>query len=257
MKKTFLFAAFAALCMTSCMNEEFPTLTPTTSGYGYISVNVSNDVEMQTRATQTVESSELSKWTLIAYDGEIPYNLNEVGGKVPSGTYEVTASSHPSEEGIYVENEWGAPYYSGTAENAVSVEAGKTQTISINCGKAKNARLKVSFALNDNFTDCVLTADRGLEFNSNNYLTALAYYSAEEKVSYTFTYTFKGTALASPIIGTITMNGSATENVISISSNSNGTITINSITYNDEFDEGTKQEVIFDAATGEKVSENS
>ena len=256
MKKTFLFAAFAALCMTSCMNEEFPTLTPTTTGYGYISVNVSNDPVIETRAIQTVEGEELSKWTLIAYDdkNKITYDLNKVGGKVPSGSYEVTASSHPREEDIYVENEWGAPYYSGTAENAVSVEAGKTQTISIACGQAMNARLKVSFALNDNFTNCMLTADRGLEFNSNNYQTALAYYPAGEEVAYTFTYTFKGTALASPIKGTITMNGAATENVISISSNSNGTITINSITYNDEFAEGTKQEVIFDAATGEKVS---
>ena len=249
MKKSFLFAALAAFSMVSCINEEFPTLTPT-KGYGYINVNVSNDVQMQTRATV----SELKDWivTAVATDSETPnFTITSASTKVKAGTYSVSAKSHADKDAALAANDgWGAAYYEGTASNVV-VAAGQTATATVNCGTAKNARLKVEFSLVENFTEYSLTANRNLVFNNDNYTKALAYYAATEEVNYTLTYKYnKGDSKT--ITGIITMNGAATENTISISSNDNGTISV-TISYDETFGEGTKQEITFDAATGDKV----
>ncbi len=250
MKKTFLFAALAALSMVSCMNEEFPTLTPT-KGYGYINVNVSNDVEMKTRGAKEVEN--LSSWTVKATNGSENISLTTASTKVKAGTYTITAKSHTDEAAALADNsDWGAAYYEGSTSGVV-VEAGKTVPATVNCGTAKNARLKVQFSLISNFTEYSLTAaNRNRVFDESNSSTALAYYGATEKVAYTLTYKYNGEEISQPISGTITMKGAATENIITISSNDNGTISV-SVTYDDTFEQGTKQELTFDAATGKIV----
>ena len=48
------------------------------------------------------------------------------------------------------------------------------------------------------------------------------------------------------------MKGAATENIISISSNDNGTISV-TVNYDDTFGTGNSENVEFDAATGEEV----
>ena len=54
MKKVIFALVAASMTMTSCMNEEFPNAT----SYGQLNVNVSNDLQMNTRASV----SDLSTW---------------------------------------------------------------------------------------------------------------------------------------------------------------------------------------------------
>lgn len=122
-------------------------------------------------------------------------------------------------------------------------------TATVDCGKAKNARLKVQFSLISNFTEYSLTAaNRNRVFDASNSSTALAYYGATEKVDYTLTYKYNGVEKTKS--GSITMKGAATENIISISSNDNGTISV-TVNYDDTFSEGNKEDLEFDAATGD------
>ena len=248
MKKTFLFAAFAALCMTSCMNEEFPNAPQVSEkGYGYINLNVSNDPIMQTRAPKEV--TDLNGWIVKATDGSEEITLTTASTKVKAGTYTVYARNYETESAWMEENDnWGDAYYEGDVE--VNVVAGQTTSANIDCGTAKNARLKVQFSLISNFTEYSLKAKRNLVFNSENAATALAYYAAEEEVDYTFYYTYIDTP--KEITGKITMGDAATENIISIASNDNGTISV-TVKYDDTFGEGNSQTLVFDAATGDEV----
>jgi hypothetical protein len=247
--KKILFAAMAlGMCMTSCMNDEFPNAVQ----YGYINLNVSNDPTLQTRAVQNVE--DLSKWVIEAVNGSAKYTLTTGTTKVKQGTYVVSAKSHETEEKALLDNSgWGAAYYEGSV-SGIEVNPGITAPAEVKCNTAKNARLKVQFSLVGNFTDYSLTAtERNLTFDSSNYTTALAYYGAEDVVEYSLTYKYNGKEVEKPITGTITMKGAATENIISIASNDNGNLTV-SVSYDNAFGEGNKHDFTFDAATGENVS---
>lgn len=243
--KKILFATMAlGMCMTSCMNDEFPNAVQ----YGYINLNVSNDPTLQTRAVEYVE--DLSKWVIEAKNASETYTLTTGTTKVKKGTYVVSAKSHVSEDAaLLVNNGWGAAYYEGSV-SGIEVKAGGTANANVECNTAKNARLKVQFSLVGNFTDYSLTATRNLVFDSSNYNTALAYYKAEDVIGYSLTYKYNGQEVENPITGTITMKGAATENIISIASNDNGNLTV-SVSYNSDFGEGNKNDFTFDAATGE------
>ena len=254
MKKTFLFAALAALSMVSCTNDELPEAEV---GYGYINLNVTNDVEVTTRAGESTSKSvaDLSQWTVIATDTDpqtTDITITTASTKVKAGTYTVSAQSHASEADALQDNDgWGAAFYQGTAA-PVEVTAGSKKDVTVECGTAKNARLKVTFSLTEGvFTNYSLTAERELVFNASNSSTALAYYGATEEVDYTLSYTYNGTPKTKT--GKITMKGAATENIISISSNDNGTISV-TVNYDDTFETGNSENLEFDAATGESTS---
>ena len=243
MKKTFLFAALAALSMVSCMNEEFPMLTPT-KGYGYINVNVSNEPLEENVAQTRATVADYKTWVVTAGDIDLTKD-----NKVPAGTYTVTAKSHTNmDAALALEDKWGVAYYEGSAENVV-VAAGGTATAEINCGKAKNGRITTSFNLAEVFTDVSITVGRNLTFNKDNE-TNKAYFAPGE-VSYTLKYKYKGSEEKS-ISRAVTV-AAGTEHIISVSSNSNGTITVN-ITYDDTFADGDDQNINFDAATGNEVT---
>ena len=240
MKKTFFAVALAMVSLSSCTNEVLNDV----DAMGTIVLSVSND-EQVTRAAQTVE--DLNAWIVKAND----ISLTTASTKVKAGTYTITAKSHTDEAAALADNGgWGAAYYEGATSDVV-VEAGKTVPATVNCGTAKNARLKVQFSLISNFTEYSLTAaNRNLVFDASNSSTALAYYGATEVVNYTLSYKYNDTP--KQITGQITMNGAATENIISIASNDNGTISV-TVNYDDTFTEGSKSEIVFDAATGEEV----
>lgn len=244
MKKVIFALVAAGMTMTSCMNEEFPNAT----SYGQLNVNVSNDLQMNTRASV----SDLSTWTVKANDGTSEISLTTASTKVKAGTYTVSAQSHASEAAALQDNDgWGAAFYQGTAA-PVEVTAGSEKDVTVECGTAKNARLKVQFSLVSNFTEYSLTANRNRVFNESNYKSALAYYAATEVVDYTLSYKYNGTP--KQITGNkITMNGAATENIISIASNDNGTISV-TINYDDTFGTGNSENLVFDAATGEELA---
>lgn len=247
MKKIYL--AALTLAMTACVSND--DLNPV-DNYGYIDVNVSNDPVMVTRADQTVSGTDLSSWTITA-NGETDYNLGETT-KVKAGTYSITASSHTSLEAAL--DGWGNAYYTGTVNN-IQVNAGETAEPVIQCGKAQNARIQVTFNFTtEKITDYSLTLDpsaqendgkRNLTYNNSN-SGRLAYFAAEAVIPYTLKYKYSGGS-EQTINKSITLGEAATESIISVSSNDNGTITL-SVTFNDEFDKGTNHEFTFDAATG-------
>ena len=249
MKKIYL--AALTLAMTACVSND--DLNPV-DNYGYIDVNVSNDPVMQTRGTLGV--SDLNNWVVLASDNSDEtedIRLTAASTKVKAGKYTVSAKSHASAAEALTDNDgWGAAYYEGTSDE-VTVEAGQPAVAVVNCGTAKNARLKVQFSLISNFTEYSLTAlteDRTLVFNSENAASALAYYAATEEVEYTLSYKYNNTP--KEITGTITMKGAATENIISIASNDNGTISV-TVNYDDTFGTGNSENLEFDAATGDEV----
>ena len=243
MKKTFYAMALALVGLSSCTNEVLNDV----DAMGTIVLSVSND-ETVTRTAKAV--ADLNGWIVKANNASEDITLTTASTKVKAGKYTVSAKSHTDEDAALADNSgWGAAYYEGSTSDVV-VEAGKTVPATVNCGTAKNARLKVQFSLISNFTEYSLTADRDLEFNASNYNSALAYYAATEVVGYTLSYNYNGTP--KEITGKITMNGAATENIISISSNDNGTISV-TVNYDDTFSKGSESEIVFDAATGEEV----
>lgn len=246
MKKTLFSIMALAMAMVSCTNNELPEAEP---GYGYINVNVSNDPVVETRASQTVGAND--NWNISATQDGKQYSGITLGiNAVPKGTYVITAASHASEDAaLSANNGWGAAYYEGTS-GEVTVTAGQPAYAVVNCGTAKNARLKVQFRLISNFTEYSLTAERGLVFNSDNAASALAYYAATEEVDYTLNYKYNGAP--KKITGKIIMKGAATENIISIASNDNGTISV-TVNYDDTFGTGNSENLEFDAATGDEV----
>ena len=237
MKKTFLFAALAALSVVSCTNNELPEVEP---GYGYINVNVSNEPLEENVAQTRATVADYKTWVVTA--GNI--DLTE-DNKVPAGTYTVTAKSHTNMDAAL--EGWGEAYYEGSAKNIV-VAAGQTATAEISCGKAKNGRITTSFNLAAVFTDVSITVDRNLTFRKENE-NQKAYFAPGD-VSYTLKYKYNGSEEKS-IAKAVTV-AAGTEHIISVSSNSNGTITVN-ITYDDTFADGDDQNINFDAATGNQA----
>lgn len=245
MKKTLFSIMALAMTMVSCTNEVLTDV----DGYGTIVLSVNND-ETVTRAAKTV--ADLNGWVVKANNGSEDISLTTASTKVKAGTYTVSAQSHKSEAEALQDNDgWGAAFYQGTAA-PVEVTAGSKKDVTVECGTAKNARLKVQFSLISNFTEYSLTAKGNRVFNESNYNSALAYYAATEVVDYTLSYKYNGTP--KQITGQITMNGAATENIISIASNDNGTISV-TINYDDTFGTGNSENLEFDAATGNKVTE--
>lgn len=246
MKKTFLFAALAALCMTSCMNEEFPTLNPSTTGYGYISVNASNDPVIETRA----DVKDLATWTIETSKAGEAKKTWTSQTKYEAGTYTVYARNYKTESAWMEANDsWGAAYYEGDVD--VNVVAGQTTSANIDCGKAQNGRITTSFSLAEVFEDVSITVgveDRKLVFNEDN-KSKLAYF-APGTVSYTLKYKYNKSEEKN-IQGTVTVV-KGTEHIISVSSDMNGIIKV-SVTYDDSFEDGADENIYFDALTGEKV----
>lgn len=239
MKKTIFSIMALAMAMVSCTNEVLTDV----DGYGTIVLSVNND-ETVTRSAKAV--ADLNGWTVKAND----ISLTTASTKVKAGTYTITAKSHTDEAAALADNDgWGAAYYEGSTSGVV-VEAGKTVPATVECGTAKNARLKVQFSLINNFTEYSLKAERDLVFNSDNATSALAYYAETEVVDYTLSYKYNGTP--KQITGQITMKGAATENIISIASNDNGTISV-TVNYDDTFGTGNSENLEFDAATGDEV----
>ena len=246
MKKTIFSIMALAMAMVSCTNEVLTDV----DGYGTIVLSVNND-ETVTRSAKAV--ADLNGWIVKANNGSENISLTTASTKVKAGTYAITAKSHTDEAAALADNSgWGAAYYEGSTSGVV-VEAGQPANAIVNCGTAKNARLKVQFSLISNFTEYSLTAlteDRTLVFNSENAASALAYYAATEEVEYTLSYKYNNTP--KEITGTITMKGAATENIISIASNDNGTISV-TVNYDDTFGTGNSENLEFDAATGDEV----
>lgn len=245
-----------ALVFTSCSNEVdmFETIgTPK----GTLNVNCTYDTELSTRAAQYADNS----WIIKA--GETV--LSSGDNTIAAGTYTVTASNYPDlSAALAANNKWGDAFYQGS-KSGVVVNKGMNTDITIDCGKAKNARMKVNFNLLDSFTDVKLVADpttaepaytgRNLEFNTAENAGKLAYFEASAKVKCKLSYTFNSASKEKDFV--FTLAEAATENVITVKTNDNGTIsiTLSNITYDNEFGAGNEQIITIDAVSGEEVQQ--
>ena len=251
MKKIILSAcALSAMFLTSCSNEVdmFETIgTPK----GTLHVDCIYDTEM-TRATAG------ENWIIKADDNT---RLQQGNNSIKAGTYTVTASNYDDlPTALKANDNWGDAFYSGS-QSGVVVTKGNSTPVSIDCGRAKNARLKAEFKnLISKFTNVALVADvtttnpthegRNLMFTQENASTKLAYFNASStipcKLSYYYNSAYKENTF------NFTLSRAATENVINVTTNNNGTITISltNITYDDTFEPGNSDEFTIDAATG-------
>lgn len=248
--------ALSAMVFTSCSNEVdmFETIgTPK----GTLNVDCIYDTEM-TRATAG------ENWIITADNTPLVPGANTIA----QGTYTVTASNYANEtEALKANNNWGDAFYTGEQKNVV-VTKGESTPVTINCGKAKNARLKAEFKnLISKFTNVELVADvtttepartgRDLTFTPDNASSKLAYFNASSTIPCKLSYNYNDTPKEKTI--NFKLSGAATENVITVNTNENGTITISlsNITYDDTFGEGTKNTITIDAATGDVVESSS
>lgn len=263
MKKTFLFAALAAFSMISCTNNELPEAEV---GYGYINLNVTNEVEVTTRGA--VGADELASWTAVVKKAtNEKYNSNantlsshsfEVGTDYSLSVYnyvdDVAAHASTVNEG------WGAARYFGETTNNFAVTQGKSTNVTVACGKAKNTRIGVTF--NSTFTEAVasgytliVSADnRSQAFDANTPTTKYAYYPTDKTVSYSLSYTFNGQdKTASGTINTGADGG--VQHTLNVTLNSNGSISL-SISYED-FTIANPKDVVIDGGTGDDVTPQS
>ena len=244
--KKILFAAMAlGMCMTSCMNEEFPNAVQ----YGYINLNVSNNPVMVTRA-------EVPNWQFSATkDGESYTGIISGGNKVPAGTYVITAKSHASIDDANTYGTYGEPYFEGQS-TPTAISAGESKDVVIDCGKAKNSKLTLVNNLNTQvFTDVKLNAtshNRELSLSTQN---PSAFYSTGTKVSYNISYKYKNSQPETVIKDngqdfTITIAEAAKDYQIKLSSTDNGTINV-TVTFENTFGEEESASITIDAATGQ------
>lgn len=257
MKKIY-FAALA-MALTACVSNE--DLNPV-DNYGYIDVNVSNDPVMVTRAEQTI--SDLSGWTITADGTDKDYTLNLNDNKVLAGTYSITAKNAADvDDANAADNGWGKAFYESDPQT-VTVSAGNTTRVNIDCGLAKNSKLTLVNRLNETvFTEVRLHAKKEASYLVMDG-TKSVFYSKGTTVDYyiTYTYNYKNadgtTQTISKVIKNnendfnITIENAATDYQIKLSSTDNGTITV-TLTYNNSF-EDKETELTFDAATGNQVN---
>lgn len=247
--KKILFAAMAlGMCMTSCMNDEFPNAVQ----YGYINLNVSNNPVMVTRAGEPTWQFSATK------DGDSYTNIVYGANKVPKGTYIITAKSHSSIDEANTFNTYGEPYFEGKSAETV-ISAGESKEVKIECGTAKNSKLTLVNNLNfDVFKEVKLNAisdDRKLSLSSEN---SSAFYSTKTEVSYNISYKYNGSQAETVIKNgdqdyTITIAEAAKDYQIKLTSTDNGNINV-TVTYDNDF--GTvEKDFTFDAATGQIATE--
>ena len=254
MKKNFLPIIALALSATACVSDADLDVA---DNKGYINVSVSADNSMETRDIQTV--SDFSKWTIKV--GDIVWESSTQG--IEAGTYKVTATNYATiEDALAANNTYGEAWYSGEKE-PVQITAGKQTSVPIECGKAKNARVRADIQSkmpsisevqikvhkkNDTDRQPVLSME-----NTTAYFEASTESSSVEiiyEISYKYGSNSDRTTLNAK---TLTLGMAAQENVIKITSNTNGSINI-SVSYDDTFDDGGKESITIDAATGNEVT---
>ncbi len=258
MKKDW-FMLFLALLSCACTKADFG-VEKDVLDYGYLTLNLSSDNDVNlTKAVQQVQSTDFSSWnvTVLQQSGTPVFcKASELSGKAfVAGTYTVSVNNYVDDAAACAANSnWGAARYEGST--GVTVEKGKSNPVTVACGTAKNARFKVVFA--ESFK-AICTGDYSLTTSGTRTLaftkdteSKLAYYAAGATVEYTLHYTYNG--VSKNPTGSFKMGVAATEKTVTISANSNGTISL-TISYDDAFTDGGSETVEIDAATGDVVSQ--
>lgn len=238
MKKVF-FILVLPLAFASCVSDA--DLAPA-GGYGRISVDLTNDPIVQTRAAV----ADLSKWTIYAQPelGDKVYFTNGTV-YVRAGEYSVTASNYPDENAWRAaNNNRGDAYYVGTTEN-VNVQLGDTATVQIACGAAKNSRVTVTFPQTDVIDRIRIVANPSAnEIVYTSDANEPAYFNPGE-FHYKFLYYHGSTEVESGTYTATLEAGKETNIAIVVKE---GTINVTVTT--DDFTPAEPQVIVIDAADG-------
>lgn len=273
--KKFFFSAMAAVAMlnlTSCMSEEEVNLTKGEKGEGYISLNLSADRALETRAVTTLPANDANSWYVEVKNSSDAVALaqTQVGNLASQAfaapnTYKVYVSNYPNLHDALAassDSEIGAAYFEGKDE-AVNVTVAGTATATCACGTAKNARLVVNAA---NFSGTInsltvagsdgASGTRTVTYKDaeTDNMAKTAYFKASDDLTYTINYTINGKTNSYSNTTPLSLDA-ATTNTLSIVSNQNGSISL-TITYDPEFGTGETETVTIDAATGNVVPQN-
>ena len=238
MKKIY-FAALA-LALTACVSNE--DLNPV-DNYGYIDLNVSNDPIVETKATLTGTAAIESDWTIMV--NETMYEGNTQA--FPPGQYTISAQTHANvEEAISSDYPWGEAFYSGSVENK-QINAGNN-TVTINCGAAKNARLNVVFTDNFKavFSNFSLKISNPREISYNESSDKPSYFIEKSEITFTITYDYGTSKGIKTGEQTIRLGDAGTEKVLTVTSNTDGNIQVTINT--EEFTQSPGTAITFDAA---------
>ncbi len=258
MKKTIISmcAVLTAAAFTACSNE-VDMFQPIGTGSATIDLNVSNNDEISvgTRAEGDKTVTDLASWTAVVTKEESSETIkaSEVGSKKFQANDEVTVkvSNYASLAAAMPESEAGDAYYEGSATKQLSKGANE---MTIECGKAKNCRVKATWTNTTDLTITGISTTQSGENTSRSYAFSesgkTAYYYADAEISYTVNYTFK--SVTKTVTKTISTPAAATEYGLNVVSNENGSITL-TVTYNDEFAAGGTTTTTIDAVTGEEA----
>lgn len=253
MKKNFLPIIALALSATACVSDADLDVA---DNKGYINVSVSADNSMETRAEQTV--TNFSKWTIKV--GETTWTSSSQA--FTPGTYDIQAYNYETcAKALEANSDYGDAWYL-SEKKSTTINAG-TQDVSIACGKAKNARVRADIqsgmpSISDVEIKVYKTGDASRQpvLSTTNTTAYFEASTAESSVSITYVISYKygnnsnRTELPTK---TLTLGKAAQENVIKITSNTNGSINI-SVSYDNTFDKGGEQSITIDAATGNEVN---
>lgn len=256
MKKIILsVCALSAMVLTSCSNEVdmFETIgTPKAT----IELNISNDKEMQVATRASDKVADNSTWYATLGSNQQCKVSVLIGKAYTPNTYQLTVSNYESLETALTSNNGAGDMY---FEGAKSINLVKgTNTITVDCGKAKNSKLTVNWSGTSGVQGLSMTSVEAGQTSRTKYTYSdassdkSAYFKAGEDITCTINYNYND----KPMSLNKTFNNplAAHEYKLNVSANNNGTITTITINYDDAFTTGSTESVTIDAATGAEVT---
>lgn len=270
MKKSILFAsaAIAALAFTSCSNE-VDMFQSVQSEDATIKLNVSNDVQMVTRASSAISANDYINWyvnvtpkavdstpaggtTTTGWIDASSTSDTGIGSKTfKAGGYSIAVRNFEDENASYEANSGkGAAYYEGSIDKVLKKGS---NSVTIDCSTAENCRVKVSLSgLSDLAaitSPSVTLSQTGRSATCPNLTHGeTGYFKAGVEITYTLNYYYNEVEKHSTA-ATISSPAAATEYSIVASVTDEGKISL-TIEYDSTFATGDKKDIIIDPFTG-------
>lgn len=252
MKKIFKYACAAVaatLSFTSCSNEV--DMFEKAGKTAKIDLNITNDNAMLTRATQTADNDV---WFASVDNATMAAASSIISQSYTTGSHTIKVANFASEANAY--DGAGSAYYEGSTTKELTKG---TNSVSIDCGKAKNSMVSVDWSGTADVEGLTMTNVVAAQITKSRSYTYTAkgdaFFYAGTDVVCTINYTYNGETKT--ISKTITAPAAATKYALSIGANSNGTITSLTITYDDTMGTGATTTTTIDAATGAEAQANS
>lgn len=242
--------SLSLLLLSSCQQEEG---TLPKGDKGYIQVRLSADDALRTRAMRDVEN--VSTWYAVVSDGTTTLYDQQIGNELAArefdpGTYSISVRNYNDAEAANEANGgWGDAYHTGEA-NGIEVAAGGTAYVHVTCGRALNAKFRLSYSGFSGTIDAfTITSPKSLTFAyADGTLSREAFFAPNTTITYTITYTLGGvTKTTDP--QTLTLGAAATLSTLVIKSDVNGAIAI-SLTCDNEYEDDAEAVITIDGTTG-------